>query len=86
MPAITTEEPFFTLSPDWVCEVLSPRTQVTDRAKKLPIYAREAVSHVWLVDVRAEPFAAIELDLAILWADVVLGSESELGRVRVAFS
>jgi Uma2 family endonuclease len=50
MPVITTEEPFFTLAPDWVCEVVSPSTTVKDRAKKLPIYARESVRHVWLVD------------------------------------
>jgi Uma2 family endonuclease len=100
MPALTNDEPYFTLAPDWVCEVLSPSTQKMDRAEKLPVYAREGVPHVWLVDpllhtlevlrlqagkwlivetskddakVGAEPFDAIELDLAILWADVVLG-------------
>jgi Uma2 family endonuclease len=99
MPALTTEEPYFTLAPDWLCEVLSPGTEAMDRARKLPIYARESVSHVWLVDplqrtlevlrrqntdwlilgvyegnalVRAEPFDALELELGILWADVVL--------------
>ncbi|MBC7974213.1 MAG: Uma2 family endonuclease, partial [Myxococcales bacterium] len=83
------------LPPDWVCEVLSPSSVATDRVLKLPIYARERVGHVWLVDpiartlevfardadgwslvaawrddakVRAVPFDAIELDLAILWA------------------
>ena len=50
MPVITTEVPSYTLSPDWVCEVLSPGTAVTDRVRKLPIYAREKVNHVWLVD------------------------------------
>ena len=40
----------FTLAPDWVCEVLSPSTAVLDRAAKLPVYAREGVQHVWLVD------------------------------------
>lgn len=99
MPFMTTAEAYFTLAPDWVCEVLSPSTAVKDRAKKLPIYAREGVRHVWLVDplqrtldvlrlqdrnwlivavhegnarVRAEPFDAIELELGVLWADVVL--------------
>jgi Uma2 family endonuclease len=38
------------LSPDWVCEVLSPSTAATERVRKLPIYAREKVGHVWLVD------------------------------------
>ncbi len=40
----------FELAPDWVCEVLSPSTAAIDRAVKMPIYAREEVGHVWLVD------------------------------------
>jgi Uma2 family endonuclease len=40
----------FTLAPDWVCEVLSPSTRTLDRKAKLPVYAREGVRHVWLVD------------------------------------
>lgn len=49
LPAIPNE-PFLTLAPDWICEVLSTSTEATDRARKLPIYAREQVAHVWLVD------------------------------------
>jgi Uma2 family endonuclease len=41
---------YITLSPDWVCEVLSPSTEVLDRGKKLRIYARERVAHAWLVN------------------------------------
>ncbi|RJS21208.1 Uma2 family endonuclease [Corallococcus sp. H22C18031201] len=41
---------FLTLTPDWVCEVLAPATTGLDRTRKLPLYAREGVSHVWLVD------------------------------------
>lgn len=41
---------YLTMAPDWVCEVLSPATERIDRAKKLRIYAREHVSHVWLVN------------------------------------
>ena len=40
----------FELAPDWVCEVLSPSTELHDRDVKMPIYAREGVRHVWLVD------------------------------------
>ena len=43
-------EAFFTLPPDWVCEVLSPSTEVMDRSEKLPVYARAGVGHAWLVD------------------------------------
>ena len=48
--AVLDAEPYFTLPPDWLCEVLSPRTEKADRAEKLPIYARHEVRHVWLVD------------------------------------
>src|SRR6266545_5161127 len=87
---------FFTFAPDWACEVVSPGTERLDRAKKMPVYAREGVSHLWLVNpvartlevyrladgrwlllathegaarVRAEPFDAVELDLAPLWGE-----------------
>ena len=39
----------FTLAPDWVCEVVSPRTASIDRSRKMPIYAREGVRHAWLL-------------------------------------
>lgn len=42
----------FELSPDWVCEVLSPSTEALDRASKMGSYAREGVKHLWLVDPR----------------------------------
>ncbi len=38
------------LAPDWVCEVVSPSTGRIDRVRKMPIYAREQVGHIWLVD------------------------------------
>jgi Uma2 family endonuclease len=89
------DAPFIALAPDWACEVLSESTEGVDRAEKVPVYAREGVTHVWLVDpllhtlevlrldggtyrlistfrgearVRAEPFDALELELALLWA------------------
>ncbi len=41
---------YFTLPPDWVCEVLSPDTARTDRADKMPIYAEYGVPFLWLID------------------------------------
>ena len=49
LPAIADEPPYFTLAPDWVCEVLSPSTYRLDRIKKLHIYGREGVKHAWLL-------------------------------------
>ena len=51
--APTPDEPFLTLAPDWICEVLTPSTAALDRTRKLPAYARAGVSHVWLVDPAA---------------------------------
>ncbi len=89
------DEAACTLAPDWVCEIVSDRTEALDRGRKMRIYRREGVSHYWLMDpalrtleiyrleggryvhldtfegvarVRVEPFDAIELDLAALWA------------------
>ena len=45
-----SDEPYMTVAPDWVCEVLSPSTQAVDRKRKLPLYHREGVAHLWLVD------------------------------------
>jgi Uma2 family endonuclease len=47
------------LSPDWVCEILSPSTERMDRAKKLAIYAREAVGHAWLINPIARTLEAL---------------------------
>jgi Uma2 family endonuclease len=44
------DAPWFELSPDWVCEVLSPSTAQTDRSIKMPLYAEHRVQHLWLVD------------------------------------
>jgi Uma2 family endonuclease len=52
----------FELAPDWTCEVLSPSTAATDRADKMPIYARERVRHVWLVAPEAKTLEAYRLE------------------------
>lgn len=40
----------FTVAPDWVCEVVSPRTARHDRIVKMELYGRYGVGHVWIVD------------------------------------
>lgn len=51
-----------TLAPDWVCEVLSVSTERIDRGKKLRVYAREAVKHVWLVNPTTKTLELLGLD------------------------
>jgi Uma2 family endonuclease len=52
----------FELAPDWVCEVVSPSTAGTDRVRKMPIYAREGVGYVWLVDPIAQTLEVCRLE------------------------
>jgi len=44
------DAPWFSLVPDWLCEVASPSTERFDRVDKLPVYTRAGVGHVWLVN------------------------------------
>jgi len=49
-PGVKGRKKYHVIPPQWVCEVLSPSTAGIDRVKKLPIYARERVDHVWFID------------------------------------
>jgi Uma2 family endonuclease len=53
---------FLTLAPDWACEVLSPSTHKLDRHRKMPVYQREGVGHVWLVDPIERTLEIFRLD------------------------
>ena len=52
---------YVTLAPDWVCEVLSQSTRKVDLHEKRPIYAREGVPYLWLVDPIDRTLEAFEL-------------------------
>jgi Uma2 family endonuclease len=51
-----------TAVPDWGCEVISPGTARLDRTRKLPVYAREGVRHLWLVDTIARTLEVYRLE------------------------
>ena len=53
---------YCTLSPDWVCEIISPSTASLDRAKKLAVYAREKVAHAWLIDPPGRTLEVLRLE------------------------
>lgn len=61
-PTGEDEEAYFLTPPDWVCEVLSPRTVRYDRTDKLTIYARESIPFVWLVDPMARTLESYALE------------------------
>jgi Uma2 family endonuclease len=70
---------YFTLAPDWVCEVLSPSTEKIDRIDKMLVYAREGVKHVWLVHPLRQTVEAFALTPEKLWLSIGLHA----GNVRV---
>ncbi|WP_437554949.1 Uma2 family endonuclease [Sorangium sp. So ce367] len=52
----------YDVAPDWVCEVISPRTERVDRGKKMRIYRREGVRHAWLLNPVAQTLEVYRLD------------------------
>ena len=53
---------YFSLAPEWVCEIHSPSTRKFDLEEKRPAYAREGVGHMWLVDPLARTLEAFALE------------------------
>ncbi len=69
------------LVPDWVCEVLSPSTEALIRGRKMAVYAREGVKHLWLVDARIQSLEVFRLEsrdwvrLGVYTGDAVVRAE-----------
>jgi len=74
------EEAFFSLAPDWICEVLSKSTEEIDREEKMPIYAREGVRHAWLIDPTKRTLEGFTLE-GRRWE--AIGTWGDSDRVRV---
>jgi Uma2 family endonuclease len=73
--------PFFTLAPDWVCEVVSPSTGHIDRIGKMRHYAADGVSHLWLVDPLQQTLEVYRLE-AGRWLVVGTHGGDELVRAE----
>jgi len=78
MPAIPNV-PYFELAPDWVCEVVSPSTGALDRGRKMHVYARAGIPHLWLVDPLAKTLEVYRFE-ADHW--IVAGTYAGDGPVR----
>ena len=73
-------ENWFSVAPDWVCEVLSPGTAARDKVAKLNIYASHGVQHYWLVDPHHRTLDVLQLGPDHRW--VVWGSFAGDAKVR----
>lgn len=78
---VPPDQPFVTLAPDWVCEILSPSTAGFDRVRKMPVYLRERVGHVWLIDPLARTLEVFQNENE-RW--MLVGNHAGDQRVRAA--
>jgi Uma2 family endonuclease len=78
---VLPDEAYFSLAPDWICEVLSPSTAALDRVRKLRIYSREHVSHAWLVDPILQTLEVLWLEHA-RWTIATTWSGSDVVRAE----
>jgi Uma2 family endonuclease len=67
--------------PDWVCEVLSPSTKRLDRIRKLPLYGKHGVAHIWMINPDERSLETYSL-FRERWQLGDIASDEE--RVRVA--
>jgi Uma2 family endonuclease len=72
---------YFTLAPDWICEVVSPSTGRIDRSRKMRIYAREGVAHLWLVDPLQQTVEVYRLETG-RWVVVATHGEGASARIE----
>ncbi|MFH0998148.1 MAG: Uma2 family endonuclease [Pseudomonadota bacterium] len=72
-------ENYTKVSPDWVCEALSPGTVRIDRIRKMPIYAQFGISYAWLIDPVAKTLEIFRLESG-RW--ILLSVHSENDNVR----
>jgi Uma2 family endonuclease len=72
---------YLSVSPDWICEILSPSTMRTDRIRKMPIYAHFGVKHLWLIDPVAKTLEVYALESG-RWLVLGLYGENDLVRAE----
>jgi Uma2 family endonuclease len=69
------------ITPDWICEILSPSTTSLDRVQKLRIYAREDVGHAWLIDPLGRTLEVLRLENG-RWTILATHAGSEVVRAE----
>jgi Uma2 family endonuclease len=67
--------------PDWICEILSPSTAKIDKTDKIPLYAQNRVSHLWLIDPSAKTLDVFRLE-AGRWMLLSLFAEADKVRAE----
>ncbi len=67
--------------PDWICEVLSPRTTSYDLVVKRRFYAAIGVSYLWYVDPVSRTLSASKLEGG-RWVELGIWRDSDAARIE----
>ena len=70
------------VTPDWICEVISPSNAAHDRVKKRRMYAAAGVSYYWLIDPAERVLEALRLQVG-KWEEVGVYDDTATS-VRIA--
>ncbi|MFH0824641.1 MAG: Uma2 family endonuclease [Pseudomonadota bacterium] len=73
------ETNWISVSPDWVCEIISDSSIRVDRIRKTAIYAREGIPYFWVIDPRYHTLEVFRLESG-RWT--VLGTFADDDKVR----
>jgi Uma2 family endonuclease len=79
--SVVPDVAFFTLAPDWICEVLSVSTEKMDRIEKMPIYAAAGIGHAWLVSPKRRTLEVFRL-VAGQWVTIGLYKDTDRARIE----
>lgn len=69
------------IAPDWVCEVLSPRTSVYDQTIKRRFYANAGVPCLWYIDTRSRLLTALRLSEGT-WIEIGVWADDSAARIE----
>lgn len=72
---------WISVSPDWVCEIISPSTEIRDRDEKMSIYAEHGVPYVWLINPIIMTLEAYKL-LSEGWFRFAMFNGNKMARVE----
>ena len=81
MPELPSIDEPIRVVPDWICEILSPRTRRHDLLVKLPYFARVGVAYAWVVDLEARVLIAQRLESGA-WRTIGTYSDETEARIE----
>lgn len=69
------------ITPDWVCEILSPSTRAHDQLIKRRLYARVGVPYLWFIDPEARTLSVCQLREGH-WVEIGVYGQNEVVRAE----